>query len=214
MSPILPHHPPFSQDAPPPIFITVRCLTKWLKGTRKSIPFAMAMVWPEPRRHLTAVRPVPHNESLPIPVASKTYTLQLETDLEDFETQPGPPTSTDDDEKYPADLVYRQLHLVTEPELNDLVRDLELPKSKSQLLGSRLQQSTLKLLFSEDEGLVFCPNSKELMVELKMPCDPHKRSLKVVPLANENDLLSVPVAYSVDMKETYENISRILDKIC
>ncbi|GBM94192.1 hypothetical protein AVEN_219095-1, partial [Araneus ventricosus] len=163
--------------------------------------------------------------------AAKTYTLQLETDLEDFEPQPGPPTSTDDDENYPADLVYRHPHLVTEPELNDLVRNLELPKSKSQLLGSRLQQwnllekgvkipsyktreSTLKLLFSEDEGLVFCPNSKELMIELKMPCDPHKRSLKVVLLANENDLPSVAVAYSVDMKETYVNISRILDKIC
>ncbi|GBN53544.1 hypothetical protein AVEN_253477-1 [Araneus ventricosus] len=60
------------------------------------------------------------------------------------------------------------------------------------------------------------------MIELKRPCDPHKwrpfidskTSLKVVLLVNGNDLPSVPVAYSVDMKETYENISRILDKIC
>ncbi|GBM15585.1 hypothetical protein AVEN_95228-1 [Araneus ventricosus] len=61
------------------------------------------------------------------------------------------------------------------------------------------------------------------MIELKIPCDPHKwrlfidssiTSLKVVLLAIRNDLPSVPVAYSVDMKETYENISRILDKIC
>ncbi|GBM45283.1 hypothetical protein AVEN_36644-1 [Araneus ventricosus] len=157
----------------------------------------------------------------------------------DFEPQPGPSTSTDDEE-YPADFVHRQPHFVTQPELNDLVRDLELPKSKSHLLGSWLQQwnllekgvtmssyktrqSTLKLLCSEDEGLVFYPNSSELMIELKMSCDPHKwrlfidsskTSLKVVLLANGNDLLSVPVAYSVDMKETYENISRILHKIC
>ncbi|GBN02555.1 hypothetical protein AVEN_149091-1, partial [Araneus ventricosus] len=86
------------------------------------------------------VRPLPHNESLPIPVATKTYTQQPATDLEDFEPQPGPSTSTYDYEEYPADLVYRQPHLFTQPELNDLVRDLELPKSKSQLLGSRLQQ--------------------------------------------------------------------------
>ncbi|GBM45025.1 hypothetical protein AVEN_98876-1 [Araneus ventricosus] len=158
----------------------------------------------------------------------------------DFEPQPGPSTSTDDDEEYTADLVHRQPPLVTQLELNDLVRDLELPKSKSQLLGSPLQQcnllgkgvkissyrtrqSTLKLFFSEDEGLVFCPNSNELMIELKMPCDPHKwrlfidsskASLKVFLLANGNDLPSVPVAYSVDMKETYENISQILYKIC
>ncbi|GBN22052.1 hypothetical protein AVEN_241409-1 [Araneus ventricosus] len=112
----------------------------------------------------SAIRPVPHNECFPIPVAPKTYTLLPETDLEDFEPQPGPSTSTDDEE-YPADLVHRQPHLLTQPELNELVRDLELPKSKSQLLGSRLQQwnllekgekfssyrtiqSTLKLLFS------------------------------------------------------------------
>ncbi|GBN97943.1 hypothetical protein AVEN_94880-1 [Araneus ventricosus] len=84
----------------------------------------------------SAARPVPHNESFPIPVAQKTYTLQLETDSEDFEPQPGPSTSTDDDEEYPSDLVHRQPHLVTQPELNDLERDLELPKSKYQLLGS------------------------------------------------------------------------------
>ncbi|GBM22452.1 hypothetical protein AVEN_221515-1 [Araneus ventricosus] len=128
------------------------------------------MVWREPRCHLTdcyfcmtstigfsskskhtiqypnissAVRPVPHNESLPIPVAPKTYTLQPETDLEDFETQPGSSMSTDDNEEYPVNLVHRQPHLVTQPEVNDLVRDLELPKSKSQLLGSRLQQWNL-----------------------------------------------------------------------
>ncbi|GBM48470.1 hypothetical protein AVEN_98999-1 [Araneus ventricosus] len=91
----------------------------------------------------SAVRPVRHNESFPIPLAPKTYILQPETDFENFEPQPGPSTSTDDDEEYPADLVHRQLQLVTELQLNDLVRDLELPKSKSQLLGSRLQQWNL-----------------------------------------------------------------------
>ncbi|GBM99884.1 hypothetical protein AVEN_29451-1 [Araneus ventricosus] len=40
-----------------------------------------------------------------------------------------------------------------------------------------------------------------------------KYKLEVVLLANGNDLPSVLVAYSVDMKETYENIRRILYKI-
>ncbi|GBN78918.1 hypothetical protein AVEN_9465-1, partial [Araneus ventricosus] len=90
--------------------------------------------------HNSAVRPVRHNEPLPIPVAPKTYTLHRETDLEDFEPQSGSSTSTYGDEEYPADLSHRQPHLVTQPELYDLFRDLELPKSKSQLLGSRHQQ--------------------------------------------------------------------------
>jgi hypothetical protein len=188
----------------------------------------------------SALRPVPHNEALPIPVPPKTYTVEPETDMKEFEPQPGLSydTFTDDDE-CSADSTHRRPHLLTQLELNDLIRDLELPKSKSQLLGSRLQQwnllekgvkistyrtrqSTLKLNFSEDEGLVFCPNSNALMTELKMPCDPDKwrlfidsskTSLKVVLLANGNELPSVPVAYSVTMKETYEKISRILDKI-
>lgn len=55
-----------------------------------------------------------------------------------------------------------------------------------------------------------------------MPCDldkwrlfvvSSKTSLKVVLLADGNKLPSIPAAYSVNMKETYENISRILDKI-
>jgi len=31
-------------------------------------------------------------------------------------------------------------HKITEDELNDLIRDLELPKNKAELLASRLQQ--------------------------------------------------------------------------
>ena len=82
----------------------------------------------------SALRPVPRNESLPILVAPKAYTFQPEIYLEDFEPQPGPSTSTnDDDEEHPVDLAHQQPHLVTQSESNDLVRDLELPESKSQL---------------------------------------------------------------------------------
>ncbi|KAK4883916.1 hypothetical protein RN001_000187, partial [Aquatica leii] len=38
----------------------------------------------------------------------------------------------------------------------------------------RTRQATLKCLFSEDKGLVFCPNANLLMTELQMPCDPDK----------------------------------------
>ena len=44
--------------------------------------------------------------------------------------------------------------------------------------------------------------------------DSSQTSLKVVLLANENDLPPVVVAYSMSTKETYKNISQILDKIC
>ncbi|KAK4882047.1 hypothetical protein RN001_005366 [Aquatica leii] len=129
------------------------------------------MVWREPRCHLTdcyfcmtstvgfsskskltieypnipsALRLVPHNDTLPIPEPLNTYTLELEIDLKDSEPQPGASNDTfNDDEEYSADLVSPQPHLLTQSELNDLVRDLQLPKTKSQLLGSRLQQWNL-----------------------------------------------------------------------
>ncbi|KAK4880018.1 hypothetical protein RN001_008164 [Aquatica leii] len=155
----------------PSVFCTTcySSLTKWLK--EKSMPFAVPMVWPEPRCHLTdcyvcmtstvgfsnkskhtikypnipsALRPVPHNDTLPLPEPPKTYSLEPEIDLKDSEPQPGASNDTfNDDEEYSADLVSRQPHLLTQSELNDLVRDLQLPKTKSQLLGSRLQQWNL-----------------------------------------------------------------------
>ncbi|GFY50242.1 uncharacterized protein TNIN_417371 [Trichonephila inaurata madagascariensis] len=73
----------------------------------------------------SAVKSVPRYESFPVLVTPKIYTLHPETDLKDSEPQPEPSRSTDDDEKYPADKIHRQPHLATQPELNDLFRDLE-----------------------------------------------------------------------------------------
>ena len=83
------------------------------------------------------------NGSLPIPVARKTCSLQSKIDLEDFELQSGPSTSTNNDDEYPVDLAHQQPHLIIQSELNDLLRYLELSKSESQPLGSRLRQWNL-----------------------------------------------------------------------
>jgi putative ubiquitin-RnfH superfamily antitoxin RatB of RatAB toxin-antitoxin module len=42
-----------------------------------------------------------------------------------------------------ADLQFNEFYRITEEELNDLIRDLDLPKSKAELFGSRLQQWNL-----------------------------------------------------------------------
>jgi len=41
---------------------------------------------------------------------------------------------------FTADLQFNEFHGSTQEELNDLIRDLDLPKSKAELLVSRLQQ--------------------------------------------------------------------------
>jgi endonuclease III len=49
-------------------------------------------------------------------------------------------TSASMDADFTADLQCNEFHRITQEELNDLIRDLGLPKSKAELLGSRLQQ--------------------------------------------------------------------------
>ncbi|GFX00444.1 hypothetical protein TNCV_2090941 [Trichonephila clavipes] len=48
-----------------------------------------------------------------------------------------------DSEKYPADLVHREFHAGTQPELSDLIQDLYLPESESQVLRTRLSKWNL-----------------------------------------------------------------------
>jgi len=87
----------------------------------------------------SAIRPVPHTEDLPVPVPHQQYILESDDEpTENQEKTPQPSTSTDAD--FTVDLQFNEFHCITQEELNDLLRDLNLPKSKAELLGSRLQQ--------------------------------------------------------------------------
>jgi len=85
---------------------------------------------------------VPHTEDLPVPVPPQQYISDSDDEpTENREKTPQPPTSTDAD--FTADLQFNEFHLITQVESSDLFRDLDLPKSKAELLGSRLQQWNL-----------------------------------------------------------------------
>lgn len=112
-------------------------------------------------------------------------------------------------------------HLLTQEDLNDLVRDLKLSKKQSEMLGSRLKgwnllqkntkictyrnrHSEFKDYFSEENGLVFCNDISSLMetlgnehnpTEWRLFIDASKVSLKTVLLHNGNQFPSVPVAH-------------------
>ena len=87
----------------------------------------------------SVIRPVPHTEYLPIPVPPQQYILDSdEKPTEKQEKTPQPSTSTDAD--FTADLQFNDFHRITQEELNDLIRNLDLPKCKAELLGSRLHQ--------------------------------------------------------------------------
>jgi len=90
----------------------------------------------------SALRPVPHTEDLPVPVPLQQYILDSDDEpTENREKIPQLSTSTDAD--FTADLQFNEFHRITQEELNDLIRDLDLFKSKAELLGSRLQQWNL-----------------------------------------------------------------------
>jgi hypothetical protein len=128
-------------------------------------------------------------------------------------------------------------HSITQSELNDLDRDLELPKGKAELLASRLQQwnllngnvkvsasrsrqKRLAHFFKKEGNCVACSdvdgpmtalNINHKSEEWRLFTDPSKSSLKAVLLHNGNVLPSIPVGYAVNMKESYDNMKLLLN---
>ena len=52
----------------------------------------------------------------------------------------GEDTTTSTDADFTADLKFNEFHRIKKEELNDLIRDLDLPKNEAELLVSRQQQ--------------------------------------------------------------------------
>ena len=128
---------------------------------------------------------------------------------------------------------------MNQSDLNDLVNDLNLSKRQSELLASRLKerhfleedvhitfyrqrQKAFENFFGEENGLLYCHDVGAVLVALghshvpnewRLFIDASKSSLKAALLHNGNQYPSIPVAYSVSMKETYDNLRLVLDKI-
>ncbi|GFX80346.1 uncharacterized protein TNCV_3930991 [Trichonephila clavipes] len=143
--------------------VCVEELRQWFKGKKKSFHFAVPMIWREPKNHRddcyfcscsvqgfnlknredisyptiirSAIRPVPHGPDLPIPSPPDT----LDNILDDLDQIL--PISSDSDDGY--DPGTNDPELFSQSDLNDLVRDLGLPKDTAEVLGSRLKERHL-----------------------------------------------------------------------
>ena len=240
-------------------------LRGWVKGSRPSMPFAVPMVWREQKDHYTdcyfcltkisgvsfkhrksiqypnlpsAMRPVPHDANLPIPKPPAELTVESGDD-DDDERAAAENMDTEGDNDLDFQPTESHPHLITQPELNDLVRDLNLSKHQSELLGSRLQQwnllaqgtkisvhrdrhEQLVKFFDQDGSLSFCKDINGLFDALcceydsqdwRLFIDSSRRSLKAVLLHNGNVYPSIPIAHSIELKETYINMELLLDRI-
>jgi len=234
----------------------VEDLRHWYKGDGKCMPFGVPMIWREPTNHVSdcyfcmtkvkgfskknkqkieypnlpsAMRPVPHGDGLEVPVPPRT----LDETLTDSESG-----SSDIDDSYESSYS-RTPQLMSQCDLDDLVRDLDLPKESAELLGSRLHERNFLAqgttfawyrhrekefvdFFAMKDSLVFCNNVEGLVNQMGQKYDPTEwrlfidssnRSLKGVLLHNGNEFASLPVAHSVQMKETYANMKTLLDEL-
>lgn len=178
----------------------------------------------------SASRPVPHSDDIPVPVYGELPAISCE----DSSTTEG---NTEEEEVVPdADAP----HPLSQEELNDIVRDLSLSKFSSELLASRLNEKNLLSdtvritfyrnrhaeylrFFSEEKDLVYCTDVPQLLHKLGVPqyqphdwrlfIDSSKRSLKCVLLHNGNKFPSVPLGHSTTLKEKYEAVKYVLEKI-
>ena len=73
------------------------------------------------------------------------------------------------DSDFTADLQSNEFDRITQEELNDLIRDLDLPKCKAELLGSRLQQ--WNLLKENVRISVYCKSYEDLVQFCRMERD-------------------------------------------
>lgn len=129
--------------------------------------------------------------------------------------------------------------MINNDDLCDLVRDLALTKGQAELLGSRLKEfnllspgtrtsqfrhrrKELVQFFAMSDNMCYCTDIQGLMSSLgvehsteawRLFIDSSKASLKAVLLHNGNMYASVPVGYYSHLKETYETMSLLLEKI-
>jgi hypothetical protein len=227
------------------------------------MPFAVPMIWREQKDHIkdcyfcltdvagiskksksaveypdcdSAMKPVLHSESLPVPVVPEEFHIE-ESDADSSDSQDEGACAMEgiesDRESWEC---AAEPHLITESDLNDLVRDLQLSKERSELLASRLKEwnlldSSVKVCSFRDrnfklasfyelkEGVCYCNDINSLMLEFNEEHKPHewrlfidsgKESLKCVLLHNGNEKPSVPLAHASRMKETYESMETLL----
>ena len=182
------------------------------------------------------MRPISHSDQIPVPTF--THLPQIDDEFSAFSSD----SSQDqlEDSKFQmSDSSLDRRSPFNQLQLNDLVRDLYLPKQSAELLASRLQEKNLlhactsvifyrkreeELLkyFTSKDGLVFCNDMHHLLLDLglreykpewRLFIDSSKRRLKCVLLHNGNKFGSIPIGHSVTLKEKYENTKLLLNKL-
>ena len=188
----------------------------------------------------SAMRPVPHSDDLPVPTPPVNKDLLSSSDEEiPSRKDSAESISLEDIESTYSGTSGNEPHWITQEDLNDLACDLYLSKQQSELLASRLKQwnlvqedvritsfrnrnKDLTSFFDMENKLCYCTNIPGLFTSLGLPHNPSdwrlfidssKQSLKGVLLHNGNKYPSIPIAHSVHLKESYDNMELLLEAV-
>jgi hypothetical protein len=155
------------------------------------------------------MRPLPHSAELPAPKPPTNVTL---SDSESSDEDVGQANYMDCDPTFAGAFSSNEPHLLSQGDLNDIVRDLNLSKKQAELLGSRLKgwnilhrdtkvcfhcghHEEFKDFSCLEDGVMFCHDACSTMEVLgheynseqwRLFIDLSKVSLKVVLLHNGN----------------------------
>ena len=203
----------------------------------RSMPFAIPMVWREPTDHVSdcyfcltsitsvtakskhtvqypnlpsAMRPVHHSAELPLPKPPTNMALSDSVSRDEDVGQAN--NNMDCDPTFAGASSSNEPHLLTQGDLNDIIRDLNLSKKQAKLLGSRLKGWNLlrqdtkvcfylgrheefNYFFSQENSVIFFNDVCSIMEVLGHEFNPDQWclyidssnvSLKVVLLHNGN----------------------------
>ena len=182
----------------------------------------------------SAIRPVLHGPDVPIPTPPPVRKMlgDPSTDVSSSESQ------SEEKSEYECSEDER-IKRFRQEDLNDLMRDLDLPKVSAVLLGSRLKSRNMlesKVTFSwykhrekeylpfftKEADLVYCVDVKGFIEKLgttynscdwRLFIDSSKRSLNAVLLHNGNLFASIPLAHSTQLKESYKTMKILPTKL-
>lgn len=182
----------------------------------------------------SALLPVPHSDVLPVPVLPVLSPSLRWGSGTSFETE----TFVSNFQQFEATSSPK---LMSQDHLNALVRKLGLSKNNAEILAAdlkslhllepgvkvssfRTRQHSFVPYFTVNETntFVYCNNIVGLMNEMSIQYNPadwrifidsSKESLKAVLLFYDNSKNPIPIAYGVNMKESYDSIKCILDVV-
>jgi hypothetical protein len=107
--------------------------------------------------------------------------------------------------------------------LTSRLKEKDCLKPEVKITAFRMREEKFLQYFTQEEALVYCNSIPGLLLQLGLhKCQPadwwlfvdgSPRSLKCVLLHNGNRYASIPIAHSTTLKEEYESIKMILQKL-